>query len=138
MKMKMKRLIAIILPLLCLIGFVACKASLDKSGVYAQPGGGGMFLFTVDKTLVDSKETLNAFVSWEFAHHAQVASTWPAISQAADNIRANAPSWFADALELRGVYVTASTLVNSNALNARVQLIQTAAITSGPLTNNIK
>ena len=133
----------LVLSALCLVtGSVmlstGCKASLDTSGAYAQPGGGGMFLYSVDKTLVDSKETLDAFVTWEYKNHAVVETQWPAVTKAADSIRANAPGWFAAASQLRQVYVTSASIVNSNNLNSQVQLIHTAAITSGPLTNNIR
>lgn len=114
-----------------------CKTSLDSSGPYAQPGGGGMFLFTVDKTLVDSKDVMNAFVTWEYKNHAAVLSNWPAVTQAADSIRTHAPQWFSDAELLRTAYVMTPSDITSNKLNGQVQMIKTVAITTGPMTNNI-
>lgn len=116
--------------------FQGCATKLDSAGVYAQPNGGGMFLFTVDKTLVDSKETLYAFVNWELQNRPTIP---PAVTKAADTIRDQAPLWFTNAYNLRAAYVTLmnvnspQTITASNNLASATSLISAQATAASAL-----
>jgi len=120
-----------------------CASKLDSSGVYAQTNGGGMFLFTVDKTLVDSKDTLTAFVTWEYQNRATISAVIPNVTKIADTIREQAPTYFTNAYQLRGAYLAsfannaASQTVASNNLAASVQTINALAMSAGQLTNSL-
>lgn len=136
-----------ILPTLFLIG---CATTLDTSGVYAQTQPTPMWLYQADNTLLTSRDVLNKFVTWEDQNHAVIVSTWPAMTQAADAIRADAPNWFQQATVFRSNYVAIAKLFTttpaqaaaassaSNSLAAIVGTIHTAALSSSTYTNFIK
>jgi hypothetical protein len=119
-----------------------CKTTLDTAGPYAQPAGGGMFLFMVDRALVDTKDDLTAFLTWERLNHAYLASNAPSVVATADTIRDNAPLWYTNAWLLRSnfVWAMASSPQDapgaSNSLAAQVSLIQTATQAASALTNS--
>jgi hypothetical protein len=131
-----------LVPILAL-GLFGCKASLETGGVYTQMSTNSTlnsFIFGIDKSLVDSKETLNQFVTWEYQNHQTITNMWPAIAKVADNVRVSAPTWFTNAYTLRTQFVQTFTAnqpqllaATSNQLVSAVSLIQSSALASTAL-----
>lgn len=111
----MKKLYSILFTAAALL-FVAgpvivagCKTQLSPSGVYA----GKQYLYVADRTIADSYDYLNAFVTWEYQNRAAIATNWPTMTKVADNVRALAPQFYHFAIAARSAY--AGMLDNTNA-----------------------
>ena len=103
-----------------LAGLTGC-GTLDPAGVYH----GDKVLYAADQTLGDAYTALHRFVQWEYDNRAALASQ-PAIRQAADQVRAQSPQWFAAALALRDAYAASSTAADADALATALAVIQAA------------
>lgn len=101
-------------------GLTGC-ATLDASGPYH----GDKALYVADTTLVSAYTILDRFVTFEYEHRAALAGQ-PAIRKAADEIRLNAPRWFADVGIARDAYAAHPVAANLTALNNSVHVIQAA------------
>lgn len=68
-----------------------CATKLSPTGVYQ----GDAFLYQIDQTIVFQKAVLQTFVKWEYDNRGEITNRWPAVTIAADKVRAEAPKWFA-------------------------------------------
>jgi hypothetical protein len=101
---------------------VSC-GTLDPAGVYA----GDKVLYDADQTIAISYDTLHVFVQWEFDNRQTLASH-PEIKQAADNVRLNAPHWFASAIACRDAYKATPTTQNQAALTTALDVLHQAIV----------
>ena len=87
----MKRLacLLLLLPLLLCGGCATLNPSADPLVVNSE------------RTIAIAKETLNAFVSFEFNHRAKCPKE---VQLAAETIRREAPAWFARAMKVKLAY----------------------------------
>lgn len=116
----MKYLTRILLaPLLLAVALFApgCQsnAKLDSAGAYH----GDQFLYQSHVALTSAYAVLDAFVNWEYTNRALLKNE-PAITKAADHVRANAKRWFASAHALLGAYEANPT--PDNKVNAQKAL----------------
>lgn len=100
----------------------AC-GTLDPAGPYA----GDKILYEADQTIATSYAFLDTFVTWEKANAAGLTAQ-PAIHQAAEKIRREAPEWFKSAVTLRDVYAREPTPANRQSLAAILGVIQAALV----------
>jgi hypothetical protein len=125
--------------------FTGCATKLDPAGPYATNNSpaAALFLLLSDKTLVDSKDTLNVFLTWELQNRSTLATVAPNVTKVADTIRDQAPLYFTNAYLLRSNYVFAfnsqpgASSTASNFFSAAVQTISALAMSSSQLTNTI-
>lgn len=102
------------------MGLAGC-GTLDKSGPYA----GDKILYVADQTEVTAYNVVHEFVLFEYNNRAALAGH-PEIKAAADDIRANAPQWFARYDQARTLYVTVNTPENLARFNAALDQIKAA------------
>lgn len=145
--MTMKRLPLIGAALLCAVAIVsltpACNKTLAPGGAYSTSDTNnealGQFVFLVDKTLVDSKDTIEAFLGWELENRSSLTGNLHSVTVAADQIRMEAPLWFTNAFNLRSNYLwiraNAPALAPgaSNTLKSAVTQLSTQAETTKAL-----
>ena len=77
-----------------------------------------------ERTIAIAKETLNAFVSFEYNNRAKCP---PEVQAAAETIRREAPAWFARAMRVKLAYKTHRDAANKADLMTAVAVLQTAA-----------
>jgi hypothetical protein len=102
-----------------------CNKTLNPSGVYSQPGGGGLVAYNTDLSITTAKDVLDVFVKWERDNRPALVAT-PEVKQYADSIRQQAPGWFKSAVALSDAYKASPTTENLNAFNAAMAVIQSA------------
>jgi len=127
----------------CTLGLPGCATQIDPAGVYGPSGEFGtnnnFFILSVDKTLGDSKQTLNAFVTWELQNRPSLPAS---VTKVADTIRDEAPLWFTNAYIARSNYVflwrsnPGAASAASNVLQASVSQISAQAAASSAITNS--
>jgi hypothetical protein len=100
------------------MGLTGC-GTLDKSGPYA----GDKVLYVADQTDVTAYNVIHSFVSFEYENRAALAGH-PEIKAAADDIRAQAPLWFARYDQARTLYVTVNTPENLARFNAALDQLK--------------
>lgn len=116
-----------------------CKTKLDPAGAYH----GDTFLFTADRTIVDSKDALSGFLTWEMQNRSQFTNNLREITHIADTIRINAPFWFSNAVIARNAYSNAAALrlstvsLTSNALVANISQLQAQTLSLRAVTNSV-
>lgn len=124
----------------------ACKQTLAPGGAYSTIDTNtgqalGPFVFAMDKTLVDSKDTLTAFLTWELQNRGSLTGGLHSVTVAADQIRLQAPAYFTNAYNLRSNYLwivanaPAQVAAASNSFSVTVSTIQALSSSSGALTN---
>lgn len=113
----MKKLI-FCLSLFIAIGLSGC-GTLDKSGAY----NGDKILYVADQTDVTAYNVIHQFVLFEYENRALLASH-PEIKSAADEIRKNAPDWFAKYDQARSLYVTVNTPDNLARFQVAIQVLK--------------
>lgn len=102
-----------------------CKSRpLAEGGVYAEMPNGEV-LFNADRTIVESFDVLDKFVTWERDNRAALTQ-YPQITQAADRIRDNARDWVKTATALREAYAKQPTGENKNKLLDAINVLKTA------------
>lgn len=94
-------------------------ASLAPSSSY----DGDKALYIADQTDLAAYKVMHAFVSFEYDNRAALASH-PEIKEAADEIRKNAPDWFAKYDKARAVYVNVRSPETLAAFNLAVQKLK--------------
>jgi len=125
----------------------ACNMTLAPGGAYStvDTNSGqalGPFIFGVDKTLVDSKDVLVTFLSWEEQNRASLTGKLHSVTVAADAVRLDAPLWFTNAWNLRSNYLwirkNAPSLAPgaSNNLQSAVTQLSSQAATATALKNS--
>lgn len=97
---------------------------LAEGGVYAEAANGEV-LYNADRTIVESFDVLDKFVTWERDNRAALAQ-YPQITQAADRIRDNARDWLKTATALRESYAKQPTGENRNKLLDAINVLKTA------------
>lgn len=137
--------LAFILAIPALVFFTpGCKQTLAPGGAYSTIDTNtgqalGPFVFGIDKTLVDSKDALTAFLTWELQQRGSLTGGLHSITVAADKIRIQAPLWFTNAYNLRSNYLwivaNAPSLAPgaSNNLQSAATLLSTQATTAQAL-----
>lgn len=116
--------LAIFLSLSTLTG--CNRATLAPGGVYSAQAN-GTNIYQADLAIVTSYDELDAFVTWEKANHAWLASNYPPVVASANNIRVNAPHWRDTAVKLRNAYAAISTAANSNAMATAIAVMEAGA-----------
>jgi hypothetical protein len=96
-------------------------ASLENPGPYS----GDKVLYHADLTITTSYDVVSTFLKWEKANRAAIASI-PEISQYADKLRADYPTYHASALALRDSYAANPTEPNRTALKTALSFLTTA------------
>lgn len=109
-----------LVPLLALLAILAGCGTLDPTGVYK----GNKVLYDADQVIATSYDILHTFVVWEYQNRKLINN--PQVTAAADNIRVNAPRWFASAIALRDTYKANATSANATALQTALALLHTA------------
>jgi hypothetical protein len=114
------------------LAMMGCNATLDPSGPYS----GDKFLYDIDGAIIDARQTLDGFLTWELQNRATLkAEGKQTVTAAADSIRTNAPTYFGMISTARTAYLNAKGPGTSNALFQSVQVIQTQTLTTKALTN---
>lgn len=113
------------LIMLALCFMAGCATHLDPTGVYGAQTNGAI-LFSADSTIVNGYNAMDAFLVWEAANHAFLATNAPAAVKAANTIRAKAPQWRDTAVALRNAYASNATASNATALATGLAVIETA------------
>lgn len=132
---KIKNLLCFAALLALAATLVACKSTLDSTGVYANgaafnstnapSASAGMTLYNADLAIVTAYNTLDGFVSWEKQNQAILAQ-WPQIHQTANNIRTNAPKWIHSAVVARDAYQSSASSTNATALTTTLSVLSAA------------
>lgn len=137
--------LAFLLAIPALVFFTpGCKQTLAPGGAYSTIDTNtgqalGEFVFLIDKSLVDSKDSLTAFLGWELAMRGSLTGGLHSITVAADQIRLQAPLWFTNAYNLRSNYLwiraNAPELAPgaSNNLQSAASQLKSQAITASAL-----
>lgn len=125
-----------------------CASTIDQAGVYGSGGNSpfgtndNSFLFISDKTLVDSKDTFTAFLTWELQNRPVLATVAPNVTKVADSIRDNAPLWFTNAYTARTAYIAAfkrgNAVAQSNAFAASVSAISSQSLSTTTIKSAVK
>lgn len=114
----MKKLQTVLMPVL-LLALVAC-GTLAPGGAYKDKT-----LYDADMAITTGYDVLHNFVTWEYQNRAAL-QTFPAITQAADNVRANARTWISSAIALREAYAANPIKDNADKLQAAIDIIRSA------------
>lgn len=110
-----------------------CQATLDPAGPYA----GDKFLYDLDGAVIDARQTLDGFLTWELQNRAVLRVEGKAtVTAAADAIRTNAPIWFGVVRQARTAYLDAKGPGTSNGLFQAVSVIQTQTLMTKAVTNS--
>jgi hypothetical protein len=151
--LKVTFLLTGVLALLATIPLVlapGCASKIDQRGVYGSGGNSpfgtndNSFMLASDKTLVDTRDTLSAFLTWELQNRQVLAGVAPNVTGVADNIRDQAPLWFTNAYVARAAYIAAfkanpSTAgPASNAFAASVSALSAQSAAVKTITNSVK
>lgn len=131
----MKKLTTVFSAFVLLIILVGCNATLDPAGPY----GGDQFLYDSDGAVIDARQTLDGFLSWEMQNRASLATSGnKAVTTAADKLRTTAPIYFGLVSQARAQYVAAKGPTTSNSLFQAVSVLQTQTLTAKAVTNSVK
>ena len=101
----MKKTILNILSVLAVSALVfgcVSKSHLDSAGVYK----GDTYLFSIDKTIVNTYLVTDAFLLWETQNNSYIKTNMPEAFTIANVIRANAPVALADVKKARDAYIS--------------------------------
>lgn len=98
---------------------VGCAFNLAE-GPYA----GNKILFTADKVIVDSYDTVDTFLKWEHDGRTTLAVSNPAITRFADNLRDEFPKLHKELQSLREVYKQSPTEPNRHKLEQTLGLVK--------------
>lgn len=82
-------------------------------------------LFDAEQATVTGYDLLQVFVSWELNNRAAL-SKFPAVTKAADKIRAHSEDWIATVNRLRDAYAANPTPANRNALIDGLRVLRQA------------
>lgn len=104
------------------IALTGC-GTLNNTGVYK----GDKTLYDADLLITSSYDVIHAFVLYEANNRQELASV-PEVKQAADAIRAKAPSAFASAIAIRDVYAQSPNKDTGNALQTSLDVIRAMAV----------
>lgn len=115
----MKTLQSCLVPLLLMVLFSAC-GTLAPNGAYTSK-----VLYDADVSITTSYNVLHTFVTWERDNRAALAKL-PQVTQAADNVRANARAWLSSAIALRETYAANPTKNGEQALTAALAILRAA------------
>lgn len=113
--------LALLIPtiFLTLLFAVGCAFNLAE-GPYA----GNKILFTADKIITESYETVDAFLKWEHDGRKTLAVSNPAITRFADNLRDEFPKLHKELQILREVYKLNPTEENRHKLEQSLGLVK--------------
>lgn len=84
------------------LGLGTCGVQLEPGGVYEEDP----VLFRIEDGTVKAKKTFDELVKYEYENR-ELLARWPEVKEAVDEIRRNAPTWFAAANDARDEYVDA-------------------------------
>lgn len=115
----MKKLLSF-LSIVLVLGLTGC-GTLASDGAYH----GDKVLYVADQTDVTAYNVVHEFVSFEYKNRAALSGN-PEIKAAADELRTNAPQWFARYDQARSLYVIANTPANLAAFNAALDQLKVA------------
>ena len=103
-----------------LAGFAGCQGcgTLAPGGVYS----GDKLLYETDVAIGTSYMVLDEFLKWELQNRSALTNT-PAIKQAADKIRLEAPKAFKSAIAVRDAYAISPNAENRTAVNRALDTI---------------
>ncbi len=142
----MKKLILLVLLVSSLL-FTGCnttKRNLDPAGPYKKD----VYLYTMDKSIVDSYLIVDSFLKWESDNNDYIKTNIPAVFSIANQIRENAPSALNNVNKARKAYISYfnSPVGNfesvSNNLLSEVSVLQSESqnlsnlAASSPLSNS--
>lgn len=114
----MKQIQTFILPIL-LLALAAC-GTLAPGGAYKDKT-----LYDADVAITTGYDVLHNFVTWEYQNRGAL-KTFPDITKAADNVRANARTWISSAIALREAYAANPIKDNADKLQASIDIIRAA------------
>ena len=147
--MKIKNIYILFCSLLSASVLIGCVTQKDLA-----PGGvynGDAYLYNIDKTIVTTYQTVDAFLVWELSNNSYIKTNIPSVFDFANKIRDNAPVALSDVSKARTLYVNyfhspASNLVSfasvSNNLQQQVNILKLQAqdisviALSSPLSNS--
>jgi hypothetical protein len=110
-----------IIPFIAML-LVGC-GTLAPEGPYA----GDKTLYAADEAISLSYEVIHSFVLWEFQNREALKSQ-PEIKQKADQLRQNAPGWFATSMALRDAYADNPTDGTRDALQRTLGVLRAATL----------
>lgn len=114
----MQKLKVALLPIL-LFALAAC-GTLAPGGAYKDKT-----LYDADLAITTGYDVLHSFVTWEYQNRGAL-KTFPDITKAADNVRANARTWISSAIALREAYAANPIKDNADKLQASIDIIRAA------------
>jgi hypothetical protein len=117
----MKKLLALLFSVVALATFSGCGTLAP--GVYDQDE----ILYRADTAITTGYDVLHAFVAFEYANRAALASK-PEIKRAADRVRTHAPLCIGSAIALREAYAAAPTRENRDKLQASLAVLRAALL----------
>jgi hypothetical protein len=119
----MKKLIA---PLIAVSILLTACGTLDPTGPYK----GDKVLYDADIVIVTSYDIIHEFVLFEYTNRETLLVINPAIKEAADKVRKDAPQWFGTALALRDAYSVNPSGGSRDALQTSLRVLRVAALES--------
>ena len=102
-----------------LLVMIGC-ANLSKTGTYGQMGTPGQWIYTFDTIVDQSYNVIDAAETWELQNYTYLRTNSPTATAFLENVRTNAPKYFADYSKASIYFKTAVGTVNAPAASNQV------------------